>query len=305
MKIISGYKELKNLKEDTTIAIGNFDGLHLGHQKILELAKIKSYDKNYGILTFNPHPKEYFDKIYKKKDFKIKILDKLGLSFYIELPFDKKLSSLSAEDFCNKILINDLKIKNVIVGQDFKFGKGREGNVKVLKNLGKKNNFNVLISETVSVSKTNVSSTLIRNLLSEGDVNQIKKCLGRWHCFYGEVIDGDKRGRELGFPTINLDFENLYIPKFGIYSSIIEIETGENRGLYKGVVSIGKRPTFGKNTPNFEAHLLDFNKNIYGEKVIVSLTHFQRPELKFDSSESLITQMKKDCEIAKKNLQKI
>ena len=236
------------------------------------------------------------------KDFKIKILKNLGLSFYIELPFDKKLSSLSAETFCKKILVDSLKVKKIIVGQDFKFGKERKGNVELLSSLGKKNDFEVIISETVSESKVNISSTLIRNLLSDGKVSEIKKYLGRWHCFYGEVINGDKRGRKLGFPTINLKLENLYIPRFGIYTSIVEIETGKNKGLYKGVVSVGERPTFGINKPNFEVHLFDFNANIYGETVIVSLTKFQRSEVKFNNSENLIIQMKKDCEIAKENL---
>tara|TARA_B100001057_G_scaffold250344_1_gene250579 strand:+ start:2576 stop:3514 length:939 start_codon:yes stop_codon:yes gene_type:complete len=307
MEIFSGYKEIKKLKGDNTIAIGNFDGLHLGHQKILDIAKDEGKGKNFGILTFNPHPREFFDKSFKNfrlmsRKFKIKILKELGLSFYVELPFDEKLSKLSPQMFCETILKKNLKAKNIIVGEDFRFGNKRNGDINDLINFGNIYNFKVTTSKTVSISNTEISSTLIRKLLTEGNVSKINDFLGRWHSYDGKVIHGDKRGRKLGFPTVNLNFDNLYIPKFGIYSSLIEILTGSKKGIHKAVVSVGERPTFGKNTPNFEAHLFNFNTNIYGEEIIAKLTHFQRPELKFNTVEDLILQMKKDCEIAKKNL---
>ena len=307
MEIFSGYKEIKNLKDDTTLAIGNFDGLHLGHQKILEIAKNKGKGKNFGILTFNPHPREFFNKNFKNfrlmnRNFKIRFLKELGLSFYIELPFDEKLSKLSPKKFCENILKKNLKAKNIIVGEDFKFGNKRKGDIQDLINFGNIYNFQVTTTKTVSISNTEISSTLIRKLLKEGNVSKIKKFLGRWHSYNGRVIHGDKRGRKLGFPTINLDFDNLYIPKFGIYSSFVEVLTGSEKGIHKAIVSVGERPTFGENLPNFEAHLFNFNTNIYGEEIIAKLTHFQRPELKFSNVEDLILQMKKDCEIAKKNL---
>ncbi len=307
MEIFSGYKEIKKIQNNNTIAIGNFDGLHLGHQKILDIAKDKGKGKNFGILTFNPHPREYFDKNFKnfrlmKRNFKIRILKELGLSFYVELPFDEKLSNLSPQKFCEIILKNNLKAKNIIVGEDFRFGNQRKGDIKDLINFGNFYNFKVITSKTVSISNTEISSTLIRKLLTEGNVSEIKNFLGRWHSYNGKVIHGDKRGRKLGFPTANLNFDNLYIPKFGIYSSLIEVLTGRKKGNYKAIVSVGQRPTFGKNLPNFEAHLFNFDTNIYGEEIIAKLTHFQRPELKFNNVEDLISQMKKDCEIAKKNL---
>ena len=220
----------------------------------------------------------------------------------IEIPFTKSLSLLDAETFSRKVLGEDLKLKHVVVGSDFRFGFKRLGNTEALVHYGKKYGFEVSIAPIISCDHLEVSSTAIRQYLSKGDVEAAAKMLGHFYYILDTVIEGDQRGRELGFPTINLPVENLHLPKFGVYSAMVEVLHGKHRGTYKAVVSLGERPTFGINKANFEAHLLDFSGDVYGVDVLVELRHFQRSELKFQNTGDLIKQMGKDCLLAKKIL---
>jgi riboflavin kinase/FMN adenylyltransferase len=290
-----------------SVAMGNFDGVHRGHKSVIEMARPADNIKKFGVLTFNPHPREFFSP--SKKNFKImssaaKIheLEKLNVDVLIEIPFTKDLSSLDAETFAKTILSESLKLNHVVVGKDFRFGYERLGTTEALISYGKKYGFNVSIAPIISSNDLEVSSTAIRQYLSDGDIENAAKMLGHWYYFVGKVIKGDQRGRKLGFPTINLPVDNLHLPKFGVYTAVAEVLSGKYKGKHKAVVSIGERPTFGFNKANLEAHLLDFSGNLYGTDVSIELRKFQRPELKFESEKALISQMRDDCLIARELL---
>ena len=311
MKIIRELKNVKEFTELSTIVIGNFDGVHLGHQEIIKKCSQISSSGRFGILTFDPHPRDYFQKELTSfklttKEHKYSMLKKLNISFLVELKFDKNIEILTPENFVKSILFEKLGAKQIIVGNDFRFGYKRSGDIKLLKHIGQKYKINVFSLSLTTFGKDKISSTIIRNALKEGQIEKANKMLGYHHKIYGTVIQGDKRGRELGFPTINLELKNIIAPKFGIYACYIKILSPEYEDyLYKGVASIGTKPTFGKNEANCEVYIFNFSNFIYGKKVIVSLIKFQRDEIKYDSIENLILQMKKDCEIAKGALKTI
>jgi len=229
----------------------------------------------------------------------------MGLDTLIEIPFDQDISRLEPEMFIQELLVKYFKFSCVVVGEDFKFGFERRGNANLLKDIGRTLNLDVKIAPLVKSHGNEISSTAIRKVLAEGKPEEAAKMLGRWYSIAGIVSKGDQRGRTLGFPTINLQLKNLHLPKFGIYSAIVNVWTGSKKGSYLAVASIGARPTYGEREPNLEAYLFNFSGNLYFEDVEVSLVHFQRPEVKFDSSEQLVEQMKEDCRIAEKTLKKL
>ena len=310
MKIFQ-YREDKNFpQKGLSIAMGNFDGLHIGHKSVLNLARPKVRTNAFGLLTFEPHPREYF--FPKQKSFRLmtplakKIaLERLGLNYLIEIPFTRAISLLTPKLFVEKILFGYFGFNHIVVGEDFKFGRCREGTAQMLKTIGNSFGVNVTIAPLLKNKNFDISSTAIRQSLTDGDPKKAAKMLGHWHCIVGTVSEGDKRGRTLGYPTINLQIDNLHLPKFGVYSSIVEILTGIHQGSYTAAVSIGERPTYEKQKPNLEAHLLNFSGDLYGEQVSVSLISFQRPELFFHTSQKLILQMKIDCDIAKETIQNL
>ena len=287
--------------------MGNFDGIHIGHKSLIEMARPNNINQKLGVLTFDPHPREFFAPSHRtfklmNKKAKVYALKRLSVDLMIEIPFTRSLSLLDAETFSKKILGEDLKLKHVVVGSDFRFGFKRLGDTEALVRYGKKYGFEVTVAPIISYDKLEVSSTAIRQYLSKGDVKTAAKMLGHYYYVLDTVIKGDQRGRELGFPTINLPVDNLHLPKFGIYSAMAEVLDGKHKGNYKAIVSLGERPTFGLNKANFEAHLLDFSGDVYGVDVIVELIEFQRPELKFKNSNDLIKQMEKDCMLARQIL---
>ena len=305
MKIFRNIQGAKVFTNRSTVAIGNFDGVHLGHRKVIARAKEMAESNKFGIITFEPHPRDYF--LRNSKPFKLTsparkydMLKEAYVDFVIELKFDKQLEKYSPEEFVARILVKHLGVKNVIVGEDFRFGYKRSGDLKKLKDLGKRYGFNAFSVELENNSDGIISSTLIRTALEQGKVREAKDMLGYWHSIYGEVIRGEKRGREFGFPTANIELKEILVPKFGVYACMIEILTGDFVGLYKGAASIGERPTFGKNEANLEVHIFDFSYEIYGAQVAISLINFQRPEKKFKGIEKLIKQMRLDCEMARK-----
>ncbi len=306
MKRQLDYRNLSWDDRGAAVAIGNFDGVHLGHQSVLALARAAavSHDAPFGVVTFEPHPRSFFQKDappfrLMTADVRARRLEKLGVEQLYEIPFNADLASLTADQFVEDILVGALGIVHLVAGADFRFGKGRTGDVDFLKTAGAKFGFDVTVAPLVSDGEGDYSSTAIRNALADGDPATARRILGHWHRMEGQVQHGDKRGRNLGFPTINLDPDGLHIPKYGVYSVLVDVLTGSHVGTYAGAASFGERPTFGKNAPNIEVYLLDFSGDLYGELVSVALVDYQRSEWKFDDVEALKSQMALDVQKAR------
>ena len=304
MEIIK-YSRFKPLgRIGASVAMGNFDGIHLGHKSVIELAKTNGESMEFGVLTFTPHPREFFspeNKHFKLMNYQTKILTlkKLNLDILIEIPFNASLSKLEPEIFAREILHRNLCLGHVVVGSDFRFGKNRIGDAESLARFGERYGFKVTVAPLKQINGLEISSTAIRKLLTKGQTEKAATMLGDWYKIAGKVIKGDQRGRELGFPTINISLENLHLPKYGVYTSSVEVLSGKHKGNYEAVVSIGERPTYGINSPNLEAHLIEFTGNLYNTEVLVELKKFQRPEVKFLSSSDLKNQMLADLALAK------
>ena len=292
-------------ENNLSLAIGNFDGLHKGHIKILDKLKKISKENNQpsAIMSFNPHPREFFNKknynfnIYSKAD-KISFLKKLEIDIYIEFKFNKTLSELSANNFVEDILLNKLDIKNVIIGKDFKFGKDRLGNYKILQNFSSKNNFQIHIVDIIMQKHLSdkYSSSAIRDNIKNGQIEDANLALGRsWH-MTGKVIEGQKKAREIDFPTANMIPGNHIIPRKGVYC----VEVLLKNKKYLGISNFGIRPTVDGSKLLLETHIFNFNDNIYGNDLTVHFLTFIRPEQKFNTFDELAKQIKKDTEIAKK-----
>ena len=289
-----------------TVAIGNFDGVHLGHQAVLRQAASVT-GAPLGVVTFEPHPREIL--IPDAPPFRLMNaearshrLAKLGVIHLYELPFNAALMALSPEDFARDILGERLGLAHVTVGQDFRFGRNRAGTADDLKAFGDRFGFGVTIAELVETAGLEVSSTRIREALAEGQPRDAAMMLGHQHRIEGVVERGDQRGRDLGYPTANMSITGLHPPKFGVYAVCIDVLTGENAGRYDGVASLGVRPMFGENIPNLETHVFDFRGDLYGSQMSVALVEYLRPEEKFDSLEALIVQMDADSARAREIL---
>lgn len=290
-------------------AIGNFDGVHLGHRSVIDLtrAAAKAANAPLGIMTFEPHPRSYFSNDpnpfrLMNADAKANRLARLGIDKLYEVPFNAALAALSPRAFAQQIIVDALGLKHVVVGSDFCFGKGRAGTTADLQAYGAEMGFGVTVAPMKSIATAAVSSTAIRTALTEGRPGDAAKMLGHWHRIEGEVIRGDQRGRDLGYPTANMSISGLHQPKFGVYAVKAEILDGPHKGTYDGAASIGVRPMFGENMPNCETFLFDFKGDLYGSTISVALVDYLRPELKFDGLDALITQMDADCDRARKVL---
>ena len=275
--------------------MGNFDGLHLGHQSVLDLARRP--DMPLGVVTFEPHPREGFAPDappfrLMNATSRAHRLEKLGVEYLYEIPFDRALADLTPQAFMDEVLIARLGIAHLVVGADFRFGKSRKGSTDTLSQAP----FALTIAPLLEGPDGAVSSTAIRTALSEGRPTDAAAMLGHWHRIEGVVEHGFKRGREMGFPTANISMAGLHLPAFGIYACRVDVRDGPHSGTYDAIASLGSRPTFGDNAPNLEVMLLDFSGDLYGEELSVALMHFQRPELKFDGMEPLIAQMHRDVE---------
>jgi riboflavin kinase/FMN adenylyltransferase len=309
MRIIHDYRYVSENDKGASAAIGNFDGVHRGHQSVIDLARGHAVDLNcpLGILTFEPHPRQYFAPTaptfrLMSPAARAHRLQKLGVERLYQLNFNAALSSLGALEFARDVIKDGFGLKHVVVGADFFFGKGRAGNAEMLAEMGQDMGFGVTIAPLVTDDQGEFSSTNIRNALTDGKPEDASRMLGHWHRIDGTVISGDQRGRDLGFPTANLDIQGLHPPKFGIYAVLVDVLEGPHKGHYQGAASIGLRPTFGGETPNLEVFIFDFSGDIYGIEISVALVGFQRPELKFDALAPLIAQIEKDCVISKRIL---
>jgi len=293
------------------LAIGNFDGVHLGHQSVLDQTRAAANDAPVGVLTFEPHPREYFAQMTGQTQAPFRLLDadaranrleKLGLDVLVEVPFDAALAALTPEEFCKNILCDAVGASLVTVGADFKFGQGRAGTVDTLQAMGNRMGFDVHVAQLEQHGDAVISSTNIRQSLADADPRRAAAMLGHWHRIEGPVLHGEKRGRELGFPTANMSIAGLHPPAFGVYAVVVDVLTGDHAGTYHGAASIGVRPMFGDNVPNCETYIFDFKGDLYGQTLSVGLVDFLRGEQTFDNLDALITQMDSDCAQARSNL---
>lgn len=284
-----------------SVAMGNFDGIHLGHQAVMDLARGPA---PLGVVTFEPHPRQFFAP--QRPAFRLmnaearaNRLAKLGVQHLYELPFDATLAAMSPDTFAKQVLADGLGISHVVVGSDFCFGKGRAGTAADLQTLGLQHGFRTTIATLVQLAGQDISSTAIRQALSDGRPRDAAAMLGHWHRIEGEVIHGEKRGRQLGYPTANMDVTGLHLPKFGVYAVRVDVLTGSQAGQYIAAASLGVRPMFGINTPNLESFLFDFTGDLYGHHLSVALIEYLRPEMKFDGLPGLLAQMEQDCQTAR------
>ncbi len=285
------------------IAIGNFDGLHLGHQKVINEAKRKAKKNKmpFGAITFEPVPVMFFNK--KIKNHRINSLEqkkeqlkKLKLDFLIIIKFNKKFSSQSAEEFIKKIIFKRTKCKFLYVSKNFKFGFKRQGNIKTLKKFEKTYNFRNIITEPLKKNNKTISSTFIRKKIRSGKIVEINKLLNRRWTVVGKVIKGQKRGRKIGFPTCNIKLNEYIVPKLGVYAVKVK-----SKNLNKnGIANIGYRPTFNGQNLLLETNIFGINKNLYNKEISISFDKFIRSEKKFRNLKYLKKQIQLDIKQAKK-----
>tara|TARA_B100001250_G_scaffold383866_1_gene378153 strand:- start:203 stop:1135 length:933 start_codon:yes stop_codon:yes gene_type:complete len=303
---IKKYKDYKinKIHKKSIILIGNFDGLHLGHQKLFRAARKikKKYKTKIGVFTFYPMPKMFFNKKiknYKISNFeqKLNYFKKFGVDFIINKKFNKKFSKISCHDFIIKILSKELNIKYIFVSNNFRFGHNRKGNIKLLKYYQKIYNYKLITPKPFKKEKKIISSTYIRKLLERGYLNKANKLLNRNWSVEGKVEKGRKIGRKVGFPTCNIDIGNYVISKPGVYA--VNVKIPKIKKKYKGIANLGYRPTFKQKKILLEVNLFNFSGNLYNKKLSVEFLKFIRGERKFKGFDDLRNQIKKDVLIAK------
>lgn len=305
MRIIRDYQFIDPQDRGASVAIGNFDGVHKGHLSVIGLAKRP--DAPLGILTFEPHPREFFAPDappfrLMSSEARASRLEKLGVEKLYELNFNHALAGLSPEDFARRVICDGLGLSHVVVGADFCFGKGRAGNAGDLERFGAQMGFDVTVAPILQTGREQVSSTAIRTALSDGRPEDAKDMLGHWHRIEGPVVGGEQRGRTLGYPTANMHLEGLHLPAFGVYAVLVDVQDGPHKGSYHGAASLGVRPQFGGEVPNLETFLFDFSGDLYGATLSVGLVQYLRPEATFDSLDAFIAQMDDDCAQARATL---
>lgn len=310
MRRLHDYRDLSAEGRGAAVALGNFDGVHLGHQAVLALAHAAAAElaAPFGVVTFEPHPRSVFAPgapafRLMTADARAHRFERLGVEVLYELPFDAALAALSPEAFVREVLAEGLGVRHVSVGADFRFGHGRAGDAVLLERLGPTSGFGVTIVPLVCDALGDYSSTAIRKALTDGRPEEAARILGHSHRIEGVVQHGDKRGRTLGFPTANIVLDGLHLPRLGVYAVRIQVLDGPHAGTYDGVASIGVRPTFGGGkAPNLEVMLFDFSGDLYGATLSVGLVAFLRPELAFPSAEALVAQMHADVAEARARL---
>jgi riboflavin kinase/FMN adenylyltransferase len=304
--VVKNINELRDRIQASCATIGNFDGVHLGHQKLIARVRDRARILNIPsvVITFDPHPlRVLVDKktppFITLAEQKLELISKLGVDYVLCLKFTKELAALKPEDFVYKYLVQGLKVKELIIGYDYAFGKGRKGNYELLKKLGEKFGFIVEQLPPVMVDGAVVSSTRIRDLVQAGQVWEARKLLGRFYRVQGRVISGQKRGGPLlGFPTANICLKDELFPKTGVYAVWVEV-LGQ---IKPGVANIGYNPTFGNDYLSVEAHILDFKQNIYNQDIKVHFVQRLRSEKKFSGLDALKKQIRADIELGRKIL---
>ncbi len=307
MRIFRHHDDILPVLKGGVVALGNFDGFHRGHQAVIRAAAAEADLLQVPLWVFStePHPRNYFapDKpVFRLTPFRAKThcLETFGVENMLVLPFDKGLASMLAQDFIMDVLVKGLGVKHAVVGYDYRFGQHRGGGVDVLRWMGAMEDFGVTIVEPIIEADRTApvvySSTVIRQALRDGRVRDATEALGHWWFIDGHVLDGDKRGRLLGFPTANLSMDDYILPAFGVYAVRVQLPNGMVRD---GVANIGRRPTFAKADVTLEAHLFDFSGDLYGQVISVEIVDFIRPEMKFDGLDALKAQIDADCQTAR------
>ena len=307
VKKIKVYKNFKinNSYKNSIILIGNFDGLHSGHQKLFKQAEKfkKKLNLKLGVITFDPIPKMFFDKKIKNYrlsnfDQKVSYFEKFNVDFLINKNFNKKFSKITYKKFIENILYKSLKIKYIFVSNNFRFGYKREGNVKLLKKFQKKYQYKLINPKPLIIKNKVISSTLIRKLLQNGELSSANKILKRNWSIEGTVEKGRMMGKKIGFPTCNIDIKNYILAKTGVYA--VKVNVKKNRKIYGGIANLGYRPTFNQKKLLLEVNLFNFSGNLYNKKLSVEFLKFIRGEKKFNGVDDLKNQIKRDLLIAKK-----
>jgi len=311
MLIFRDYKGIVNTNKGNVLAIGNFDGIHEGHRYLLNIGKdiAKRYNKNFDVLSFEPHPIKYLKPDSWSKRLisfrtKVRLLRHIDVNILYSIKFGKHLSKMSANEFIDLILVKSLKVSTIIVGEDFRFGYKRMGNVDLLHQYSMNNLFTLKIVKKKNVGNDVCSSSKIRKMICNGEIKSANKNLGYFWEVEGRVVHGDARGRELGFPTANINYNEQITPLKGVYAALIKIEEESNWRM--GAVSSGVRPQFGKKGKEIlEVNIFNFKKNIYGKRLRVAFVNKIREEEVFESTDSLVLQMQKDCEKIENELNKL
>ncbi|MEE9175484.1 MAG: bifunctional riboflavin kinase/FAD synthetase [Thermodesulfobacteriota bacterium] len=296
MKVIFDPEE--PIENSTSATIGNFDGVHVGHKKIIAAVKEEAKQKGLSscVITFHPHPQ----KVLQNIDIpllvpireRLKLLEKEGVDVVACYTFTKDIAKIPAKDFVTDILIGKLNLKHLIVGPGFSFGRKREGNLDLLDKMGKEYGFDTEVVETALIDGEIVSSTAIRNLVREGNMVKAGKFLGYNFYIEGQVKEGERRGRQIGFPTANLDTDWDILPKVGVYATLAHVD-----GIVlNSITNVGYRPTFGNNELVIETHIFNFNEDIYKKRIEVEFVDRVRDEQKFNGPQALVEQIKKDVD---------
>ena len=304
MRVLRHYQNPPPEAKGAVVALGNFDGVHRGHQALIaEAARLaKELGRPLAALVFEPYPREFFrpnDEPFRLTTFRTKaqLLAKQGIDFLIVLNFDAQMAGKLAQDFVMDVLVRELAVSHVVVGEDFRFGKGRGGDVTVLGYMGDMEGFGVTVFSAVAEDGEKISSTKVRAALRAGRPDEAAHLLGHWWTVDGHVAHGDKRGRTLGFPTANLRLEHVLQPAFGIYA--VRARVGSSGAMYDGVANFGIRPMFRLPAPLMEVHLFDFDGDLYGEILSVQLIAYLRGEMAFSDVDALKRQIAADSQNAR------
>jgi len=306
MKIFDHLEKIREPFKNAVITIGNFDGVHIGHQALFHevIEKAETVDGTSIAMTFEPHPIRVLKQnghpplitLYEQK---AELIERTGIDVLICVPFTEAFASLPADHFIKDLLVEKIGMKAIVVGEDYSFGKNREGNIAMMKAHASENGFEVIVADWIKTSKGfagRISSTKIRELVTDGHMAEAEKMLGRHYQIRGRVVAGrDRGGKLLGIPTANINLHDELCPKTGIYA--VTVECRGNR--HNGVANIGYSPTFEDHEFTVEVHILDFNDNIYGEKIRVNFIKRLRDEIKFSNISELIDQIKKDIAAAR------
>jgi riboflavin kinase/FMN adenylyltransferase len=307
MRVIRSLREIPADLAGGVMTIGNFDGVHLAHQAIIRkvIGEARTANCKAIVMTFEPHPQQVLHP--ERKPFylittleeKISVLESLGVDDAVVVPFTSEFSQTTAAEFAQRVICDAIHPVNVMIGHDYTFGRGKEGKPEYLRALGKTCGFGVEVIGAVEMEGGIVSSTRVRNAIQAGDVSLAARLLGRPYSLGGHVVEGDRRGRDIGFPTANIAPEKLLIPLRGVYAAFVDV----NGERFRAAVNIGFNPTFtDQENLSIEAHLLDFKGHLYGRKLVLSFVERIRDEQKFKSLEALVSQIAKDVEQTRKIL---
>lgn len=300
MLVLNEIDKIKGI-ESSVATIGNFDGLHYAHQTIIKevIKKARQLLIQSILITFEPHPIKYFKKtdikLLQTLSQKLELIKSLGINITVILEFNQELANMSAEDFVKNLLIERLKVKHLFIGYNFQFGKGKKGDINVVKRLSNKYKFNVYIQEPVIIGGIICNSTTIRSFIQRGDVETAKNLLDRYYKIEGKVVKGERIGQVIGYPTINIVTSNELLPSNGVYLTYVVY----NDVLYPSITNIGFKPTFGGRNKTIETYIIDFNKSLYNEQLQLCFVKRIRDEKKFDSPKELVQQIIKDVNYAR------